>query len=176
MCLKDCNLLFIIPVCSFLISCNPPVQERELNNTDSLSNKLVALNKYLVGKDSAVIEDYIAKKKWKVTRTATALCYEIYKHGNGKKAETGKSATIKYRVELSDGTLCYTSDSLGLKTFQIGEGGVESGLEQGILMMREGDSAHLILPPHLAHGLTGDQDKIGPRSIIIYDVELISVK
>jgi FKBP-type peptidyl-prolyl cis-trans isomerase len=53
---------------------------------------------------------------------------------------------------------------------------VESGLEEGILLLREGDKAKFILPPHLAHGLLGDDNKIPARSIIVYDLELLSLE
>jgi FKBP-type peptidyl-prolyl cis-trans isomerase len=61
------------------------------------------------------------------------------------------------------------------KTFLIGQGGVESGLEEGILLLQEGDKARFIMPPHLAHGLIGDRDKIPARATIIYDLELVSL-
>jgi FKBP-type peptidyl-prolyl cis-trans isomerase len=52
---------------------------------------------------------------------------------------------------------------------------VESGLEEGILLLQEGDKARFIMPPHLAHGLIGDRDKIPARATIIYDLELVSL-
>ena len=67
------------------------------------------------------------------------------------------------------------SNSRGTKSFKIGQGGVEKGLEIGILKMREGDKAKFIMPPNLAWGLIGDEKKIPARSIIIYDVELIKL-
>ncbi|PLX11282.1 MAG: hypothetical protein C0594_03890 [Marinilabiliales bacterium] len=53
---------------------------------------------------------------------------------------------------------------------------VISGLEEGISMMREGEKARFIIPPYLAWGLLGDEDKVPMRSIVVYDVELISVE
>ena len=41
--------------------------------------------------------------------------------------------------------------------------------------MHEGDKARFIMPPHLAHGLLGDNHKIPARAIIIYEVELIKL-
>jgi FKBP-type peptidyl-prolyl cis-trans isomerase len=38
--------------------------------------------------------------------------------------------------------------------------------------MRVGDSAFFVLPPHLAHGLIGDQKKIPRMAIISYNVIL----
>ena len=60
-------------------------------------------------------------------------------------------------------------------SFKVGFGGVESGLEEGVLLLRTGDKARFIMPPHLAHGLIGDGDCIPMRAIIIYDVELVRV-
>jgi FKBP-type peptidyl-prolyl cis-trans isomerase len=57
----------------------------------------------------------------------------------------------------------------------VGKGGVESGLEEGILLLHEGDKARFVLAPHLAHGLIGDENRIPPRSIIIYYIELLAV-
>ncbi len=40
-------------------------------------------------------------------------------------------------------------------------------------MMREGEKARFIIPPHLAYGLLGDEKQIPARSIIVYEVELL---
>jgi FKBP-type peptidyl-prolyl cis-trans isomerase len=31
------------------------------------------------------------------------------------------------------------------------------------------------MPPYLAHGILGDENKIPPRSIIVYDVEVLEI-
>jgi FKBP-type peptidyl-prolyl cis-trans isomerase len=41
--------------------------------------------------------------------------------------------------------------------------------------MHVGDKARLILPPHLAHGLLGDENRIPARSIIVYEIELLDI-
>jgi FKBP-type peptidyl-prolyl cis-trans isomerase len=77
---------------------------------------------------------------------------------------------------LLDGTLCYSSDSLGEKTFLVEQDNVESGLHEGIQKLREGDKALFILPSHIAHGLLGDDSKIPSHSSVIYEIELLSVR
>jgi len=61
------------------------------------------------------------------------------------------------------------------KSFRIGHDDIESGLDIGIRMMREGDKAMFILPPNLAYGLLGDEKCIPARSIIVYELTLIKV-
>ena len=136
---------------------------------------LMRVNKFLTKKDAEIIESYIKRREWKMNVTETGLWYMIYKNGNGIKAQTGKKASISSKVSLLDGTECYNNDTLNPKVFKIGQGGVEYGLEQGILMLREGDKARFIMPPHLAYGLLGDQNKIPARSIILYEIEVLKI-
>ena len=130
---------------------------------------------YVTEKDIELIENYIERRGWDMEVTESGLFYQIYEHGNGKKALNGKNVTINYVVSLLDGTICYDSENLGPKEFVIGKSNEESGLEQGVLMMRAGDKARFIMPPHLAHGLLGDENRIPARAIIVYEVELLDV-
>jgi FKBP-type peptidyl-prolyl cis-trans isomerase FkpA len=137
--------------------------------------KLVEINRILVKKDAAKIAAFVKRHNWDMTETQTGLWYMIYHKGEGAKARQGLVATINYKISSLDGTECYSSDETGPRQFKIGQGGVESGLEEGILFMHAGDSARFIMPPHLAHGLLGDNNKIPARAIIIYEVELIKL-
>ena len=58
----------------------------------------------------------------------------------------------------------------------LGSGGVESGLEEGILLLKLGDKARFIIPSYLAHGLSGDQDKIPPKATLIYTIKIIDLE
>jgi FKBP-type peptidyl-prolyl cis-trans isomerase FkpA len=150
-----------------------PVTEEEYRRT---REALVGANRLLVEKDNEKIRAFVQRNNWNMHQTASGLWYMIIREGNGRPARVGDMITLAYRLELLDGTLCYTSDSLGLKHFRIGQGGVESGLEEGVLLLKEGDSARLILPPHLAHGLTGDGKRIPARSIIQYEIDVIKLE
>lgn len=160
------------------ISCGNEPRETENNKskTDPKTERLVNINRQLVANDIEKIKGYIKRRNWNMQVTPTGLWYDISEKGSGPKATTGKKATIKYTIELlEDGTTCYSSDKTGPKTFTIGKGGIEAGLEEGILLLNEGGKAIFILPPHLAYGLLGDEKCIPARSIIIYHVELIKL-
>jgi FKBP-type peptidyl-prolyl cis-trans isomerase len=137
---------------------------------------LVGANRLLVKKDNEKIRAFVQRNNWNMHQTSSGLWYMVIHEGSGRHARAGDMITIAYRLELLDGTLCYSSDSLGLKNFRIGQGGVESGLEEGVLLLKKGDSARFILPPHLAHGLTGDGNRIPARSVIRYEVDIIDLK
>jgi FKBP-type peptidyl-prolyl cis-trans isomerase len=149
------------------------ITNAELHNTEEA---LVGANRILVKKDQEKIMAYVRRNNLTMKETSSGLWYGIERYGFGVKAQENALVTLKYKVSLLDGTVCYDSDSLGVKQFTIGKGGVESGLEEGVLFLSIGDKATFIMPPHLAHGLPGDGNKIPARSIIVYDVILLKAE
>ncbi len=132
----------------------------------------MAFNRKLLRQEKREIDAYIKAKHWKMKESGTGLRYQIISKGNGEKAHMGQIAKIRYSVKLFDGQQIYS----GIKSFKIGYSGVESGLEEGILLLKKGDEAKFILPSHLAYGLSGDGDKIPPHTPIIYYVKLLKLK
>ncbi len=141
-----------------------------------IEESLVKVNKQLVKSEEEQIKDYINRYGWEMQETGTGLRYMIYKHGTGQLAEKGQIAKVNFTLSLLNGEVCYSSDAEGLKEFKIGQGGVESGLEEGILLMKQGDRAKFIIPSHLAFGLLGDTEKIPAKATLVYDIELVELK
>ncbi len=171
------NLLIIACLFSLVWSCNrhrePAYSAKEYAETEKA---LIGANRLLLKKDKEKIIAYADQHNLDMVESQSGLWYRIDKTGHGDTASIGKQITLKYTVSLLNGTLCYSSDSLGPKQFTVGRGGVESGLEEGVAMLREGDRAVFIMPPHLAQGLPGDGDKIPARSIIVYKVEVLKLE
>ncbi|MFT5581995.1 MAG: FKBP-type peptidyl-prolyl cis-trans isomerase FkpA, partial [Psychromonas sp.] len=77
---------------------------------------------------------------------------------------------------LLDGTDCYKTEENEIDEFKIDRSEVESGVQEAIKLMRIGDKMKLIIPSHLAHGLTGDMNKVPPLSPIVVDLHLVHLK
>lgn len=168
---------FIILITCYIASCDSRnAASVKSVNYDSLREPLINANKLSVKRESDEIDQYVKFKGWNVVTTGTGIRYMIYKHGDGALASTGKQAEISYKVSLLNGTLCYTSEKNGPRQFLIGEDHVESGLHEAIMYMHVGDKAMIILPSHLAFGLSGDNNKIPPRASVLYDIELLSLR
>lgn len=169
-------IFFLLPF--FVVACTDekPRQEAIVVNHENYSEPLIKVNKKLIEKESRDIDNWLKRHQITAENTGTGLRFAILKKGNGNLAQLGQLATINYKLSLLDGTLCYDSKKSGPETFLIGQDHVESGLHEGIQMMHVGDKCLLIMPPHLAHGLLGDDKKIPPLSCIVYEVELLQIK
>lgn len=170
-------VIFFIGMFGFQ-SCNnkKDVNQPKPFNQAQVAEKLVEANIAAIQVENKQIDKLIDSLGWNMIKTSTGLRYEIIENGNGPKAEFGEIAIFEYETKLIDGEIVYSSKQSGLKEFKIGSGGVESGLEEGILLLKVGDKARLVIPSYLAHGLSGDQDKIPPMATLIYTIKLIDLK
>ena len=172
------KILVMTSVLTIFWSCGSETKDDSKANEvkkELLNNDLKNVNKTLVKEESEQIDSYIERHQYKMQETQTGLRYLIYKKTNGKKPQPRGKVVIRFVVSLINGVECYNSKTDGLKQIELGIAEVESGLEEGVLLMKEGEKAILILPSHLAFGLLGDEKKIPKRATLIYDVELVQV-
>ena len=90
--------------------------------------------------------------------------------GGGILTEEGQTAIVDYVGYLSDGTSFGNGDF----PFIIGSGNTIAGFEIGIFGMRTGGQRRIIIPPSLGYG-DADQESIPAGSVLIFDVELLSL-
>jgi FKBP-type peptidyl-prolyl cis-trans isomerase FkpA len=146
-----------------------PVQST--NHIGMMDDTVVNYNRQLVTKEMQEIEDFIRRYRWQMNTTPTGLRFMIYKQGSGALAKTGEMVSINYSVRLISGDLVYQSDPLNPFSFETGRARVPNGLEEGVMLLKPGSRAKLIVPAHLAFGLLGDLDRIPQRATLVYDVE-----
>ncbi len=132
---------------------------------------LLDANKVLAEREEHDIQDWITRQGTAMRSTGTGLHLKLVRDEPGPQAEPGQVAIIDAKVYLIDGTLCYSSDG-ALQEVRVEQEDVESGLHEGLQYMSVGDSAVLVMPSHLAHGLAGDMKKIPMRSSVIYRLAL----
>lgn len=159
-----------------LLACGREQKMHDQQKNSFGQEELVEVNRILLKKDQQRIAAHIKRMNWNMQETETGLWYEILQKGSGSLIASGDEITLKYSLSMLDGTMLYSSAEKGAKTLIAGKGGVESGLEQGVLLCNLGTKARFILPPHLAHGLTGDGERIPARAILVYEIEIIELK
>ncbi len=108
-----------------------------------------------------------------MVESPTGLWYEIIKEGNGKTFKDNDKIVMDYECSLLDGTQCYSSSELGAKKIIIGRTEIETGLNEGLRLLKPGAHAIFIIPPFLAYGFVGDRKRIPSRAVIVYNVNIL---
>jgi len=109
--------------------------------------------------------------------TGTGLKYIRLNKTSGESVTEGSTVAVHYTGYLHDGTIFDSSISRGEPiSFPIGVGRVIKGWDEGISLLKVGEKARLLIPYQLAYGERGAGAMIQPKTDLIFDVELISVK
>jgi len=170
------KILILVVITSVLFACSEDSNRKTETKKPIPEESLIKVNKYMVKAENEEIDNFVRRHNWEMIKTGTGLRYQVYEDGNGPFAIRGQVIIMEYEIRLITGDLVYSSETDGLKGFTIGYGGVESGLEEAVLLLKKGDKAHIILPSHLAYGLLGDQKRIPSRSTLIYEVKILDIK
>lgn len=157
-------------------SCREEVKPRTSSQQPQLKESLEKANRYLVNDEEEEIQNYIARHRLNMVATGTGLRYQILQEGAGDTIQPGQTVTMEYVLIDLRGDIIYSSENDGIKSFVVGQGGVESGLDEAVRHLRKGDVAKVIFPSHLGFGLLGDQKDIPERATLIYTVKIIDVK
>lgn len=122
-------------------------------------------------------EAFLKENKTKpgVKTTESGLQYKVITEGTGPHPKATDKVTVHYKGTLIDGTEFDSSFKRGQPaTFPVN--GVIPGWQEAIPMMKVGGKWELYIPSNLAYGSRGAGKQIGPNSVLIFEVELLSLE
>ncbi len=140
------------------------------------ADKRAAEQKAAAEKNVAAGKAFLAEnaKKKGVATTASGLQYEVLTQGSGDKPAATDKVTVNYKGLLLDGTEFDSSYARGKPvTFPLN--GVIKGWTEGVQLMAIGSKYRFVLPADLAYGERGAGAKIGPNSVLVFEVELLGI-
>lgn len=108
--------------------------------------------------------------------TESGLRYKIVKKvKKGKSPKPGDILKVHYEGFLTDDTKFDSSLDRGEPIeFELGVGKVIPGWDEGLQLLKQGEKARFIIPPHLSYNERA-AGPIPPYSILIFDVELVDI-
>lgn len=168
------NQIFKVIFLVFLISCSSESVKKDI---DWNKNKSMELNKKLAQKEKMDILMYLENhQKLRMIETGSGLFYQITKKNDlGLSARPGMEAAVKFKISFLNGNVCYETPKDELSYFKIDHSEVETGVQEGVKKMKKGEKAVFIVSSHLAHGISGDMNKIPPATTLVVEIELVDL-
>ncbi|WP_117613405.1 peptidylprolyl isomerase [Chryseobacterium sp. Leaf180] len=138
--------------------------------------KIAANNKAMAEKAEAEAAKALDGLKAGMTKTDSGLYYKITKTTDGKAPKVGDNVSVHYAGKLTNGTEFDSSFKRNEPIeIPIGMGRVIKGWDEGILLLKEGETATFLIPSSLGYGANGAGGVIPPNAWLIFDVELVKV-
>ena len=146
------------------------------DNNKAILAKIEADKKKKEEEFAANQEKLAEEMKATMQKTSSGLYYKITKTTDGIAPKAGDQVSVHYAGKLIDGTEFDSSFKRNQPIdIPIGVGQVIKGWDEGILLLKEGERATLLIPSDLGYGANGAGGVIPPNAWLIFDVELVKV-
>lgn len=142
-----------------------------------IGNKMAEKGKAESGKNKKEGEVFLAenKKKPGVVTLPSGLQYKVITEGKGAIPKETDEVTTHYRGTLINGTEFDSSYSRNEPaTFPVT--GVIRGWTEALKLMKTGSKWQLFIPSDLAYAERGAPPVIGPNAVLVFEIELLSIK
>jgi FKBP-type peptidyl-prolyl cis-trans isomerase len=131
----------------------------------------------MITKNNKAAEDFLKENGTKkgIVTTESGLQYMMLSEGTGPKPKAEDMVKVHYKGTLLDGTEFDSSYSRNQPAvFPLNQ--VIPGWTEAVQLMNVGSKIKLFLPPKLAYGDRGAPPVIEPGSMLIFEVELLSIE
>ncbi len=160
----------------------PRMSDEEMKATINELQKRLAETQQKVRKEQsaknladgkAFLEENGAKEG--IVTLPSGLQYKVLAEGSGKTPKATDAVTVHYRGTLLDGTEFDSSYGRGEpQMFRVN--GVIPGWSEALQLMNVGSKWQLFIPSALGYGERGIPQRIPSNSVLVFEVELISIQ
>ena len=119
------------------------------------------------------VEAYLASQGiTDAVKHCSGMYYKIDSVGTGKAPTVCSIVGVKYTGQLKNGTV-FEQQNGNAVAFYLSQ--LIAGFKNGILLIKEGGSIHLYVPPSLGYG-SQQNGAIPPNSMLVFQVSLLGVQ
>jgi FKBP-type peptidyl-prolyl cis-trans isomerase FklB len=154
--------------------------DKELNEAYAVFDKILkAKQAEKAGAAGKKGRDFLAanKKKKGVVTLKSGLQYLVIKQGTGRMPKAKDRVKTHYHGMLIDGTVFDSSVQRKMPfSFRLLVDSVIKGWTEALPLMKVGSKWKLFIPSELAYGKRGSPPKIASDSVLIFEIELLSIE
>lgn len=172
---------FFVIFCFFtLLSCSNSQPRRPINPKPSATSiqTNVKTSKQLIEREETEILDFISKDSlinYEISTNGFWYAYETKIESQVPTPKTGDTVAFQYDIRSLNDSIIYSKFVLGVKKYKVDQEDFISGIQQGIKLMKVGETIIFVIPSYKAFGVSGDGNKIGMHTTIKSKVTLLNI-
>jgi gliding motility-associated peptidyl-prolyl isomerase len=166
----------LILVLLLIYSCSGPTPRKPVSHhTQSFMVESVNLNKKINSIEEDAIKYYIARDSASnYYNSPNGFWYKYLIQSDETNPIPSIGDEVEFEYEISDllDNVIYSNETLGVQKYSIDKENIESGIQNGLKLMKEKEEVVFLFPSFSAFGFSGDKEKIGIKQPLIYKVKL----
>ena len=170
------KIIYFLLIFLTLFSCKEPEARRpKSKSTTNFYKEVIAKNKQLIKQETRFIENIIkldTASVYKPSANGFWYTYITKIEENRSKATSEDVVEIDFDVTDLKGNVIYPKQK---RTYKIDKEDFIPAIEDGIKLMKLGETITFVIPSYRAYGVTGDENKIKPNQAIKSTVTLINI-
>lgn len=152
-------------------SCHKPTPQLP-SNKGKVENENVAsllqVNVDLALREDSVLASLVKSHYDGFMKSELGYWYKVTQKTNGDLLKEKETCRIKYELLLIDAKLVQQAEM----KITLGKKQIVTGLEEGLKLLRKGETATFIIPWYLGYGRKGLDQIVPPYTSLIFNVEL----
>jgi FKBP-type peptidyl-prolyl cis-trans isomerase FkpA len=160
-----------------------------LINTNAILDIEVKVQKIITESEQELIEDASIKKYIQdkqligVDSIDNGIYYQMNIAGDGTKPQVGSMVSVHYTGKFLNGKTFDTTEGKNPFTFRLGSGSVIKGWDVAIAKLSRGEKATIIIPSHMAYGVSEgvvvplriSGIRMPTFSVLVFDVQIVGI-
>lgn len=128
---------------------------------------ILEYNKNLVNSTYEFMKSYADSSTTNFVETGSGLFISTFNKAVKRRANAEDKVFVEYQSTVLQNAYTFISNETGtVKSLKL------KGIIEAVQLLSEGDSATLLVPPHLAYGIRGDGNNIPPAAVLKVDLHL----
>ncbi|MCB0374417.1 MAG: gliding motility-associated peptidyl-prolyl isomerase GldI [Sinomicrobium sp.] len=173
------SFFYIIAVLLLMAGCKEPEARRPLNvKTATYMDESVERNKKILAHEAETIKTIIATDTLNTYYSSAKgfwYCYNTKDSLSGYTPVQDDIVLISYNIRTLNNDTLYSAKDIGKINLKIDREIVFPGLNEGLKLMKKGETVTFLFPSYLAYGYRGDTDKIGMNTPVRCTVSLLDI-
>ncbi len=169
--------LFFLLIFVTLFSCKEPEARRpKSQSTTTFYKELIEKNKQLIKQENSYIEQFIKRDTTNVYKTSSTGFWYAYINKIEEdltKPKPEDVVVIEYNITDLQDNVIYPKQE---KIYKIDKEDFIPALQDGIKLMKVGETVTFIIPSYRGFGITGDEEKIEGNTTIKSTLTLKNIK